>query len=89
MTTFNDDGSITVDGIAREDEADVFTFDIKMNPFKVEQRTNGILTQVISPINSMYIEDTVNPVFTTGSGSCFDGLKERAISHSGKDVYGG
>ena len=52
--------------------------------------SNDVITQVINPSGSLYVEDTVN-TGTTGSttaDTCFAGLRERTKEAVGKDIFG-
>ena len=44
-----------------KDESEKFEYLIEFSPFKVIQKSNGIVTQVINPEASLYFEDTVEP----------------------------
>ena len=39
---------------------ETYTYDIYYNPFRIEQRVDGILTQVLNPIATLYVEESVS-----------------------------
>ena len=53
--------SLSVTDLNRNDGSKSFEYIIEFNPFKVIQKSNGTVTQVINPEASLYFEDTVNP----------------------------
>ena len=71
-----------------EDGSENYTYTVWFNPFRIEQRSNGILTQVINPRASLYVEDTVNGQrFGKEAESCFNGLRSRTQTRTGADIF--
>ena len=71
---------ISVAGLTREDGAEKFEYIIELNPFKVIQKSNNIVTQVINPEASLYFEDMVQPGdlplgTDPDDNECFAGLR--------------
>ena len=71
-----------------EDGLEIYTYHIMFNPFKIEQRTDGKLTQVINPRASLYVEESVaSPARGEESADCFSGLRERTKERTGEGIF--
>ena len=72
-----------------EDGSENYTYTVRYNPFRIEQRSNGILTQVINPRASLYVEDTVSSEqrFGKEAAGCFNGLRARTEERAGSDIF--
>ena len=60
-----------------------------LDEFSIEQFSDGVLTLVVNPINTMYVEtEGVGLPATAGGDQCFSGLK-KSIAQSGErtDVF--
>ena len=64
-----------------------FKYIISYNPLKVEQWSSNILTQVVNPRPSLYVEDTTTVGMHSQVRTCFDGLRLRTLERTGEDVY--
>ena len=63
---------ITVEG------TETHTYDIYFSPFRIEQRANDLLTQVINPKATLYIEESVAANDKPEQYGCFDKMQSRS-----------
>jgi len=69
--TIEEDNYLSVVGLTREDGGEIieeFEYVVEFIPFKVIQKSNGILTQVINPGATLYFEDMVSEVGLPNTG---------------------
>ena len=71
-----------------KDGAENFTYSIQFNPLQIQQKSNKILTQVINPTASLYVEDSTSVgAKSSGKSSCFDGLRQRTDERTDEDIF--
>ena len=72
-TRYDEEGiQITVEG------TEVHTYDIYFSPLRIEQRASGLLTQVINPKATLYIEESVAANDMPKQYGCFDKMQSRS-----------
>ena len=68
-----------------------FTYTIQFKPFfQVTQMSNDVVTQVINPSGSLYVEDmfSSDSEASNADDTCFAGLRERTKERTGTDWFG-
>ena len=69
---------------------ETLSYDIQTKPvFQIKQKSNDIVTQIINPAGSLYVEDMFTTDIPQSTGdSCFNGLRERVEEYTKEDIFG-
>ena len=66
-----------------------YTYIVSFSPLKIEQYVNDVLTQVVNPTASLYVESSTQAKRNDQSDQlgCFTGLRKRTDERTGEDIF--